>query len=248
MPSVAIVAALEREVAPEIRKWRAVEREHEGRRYRCFEKHCGGDCVVLICGGIGLEAARRACEAVIALYEPAGVYSIGFAGAAQPALKAGDYFVPDRVVDASDGSAVETHTGRGTLVSFGHVAGVEQKAKLAKAYGAAAVDMEAAAVARASAARAVRFCGARKAISDEYDFEMPLIERFISSDGRFRSAAFALAVAVRPWLWLRMIALARNSRRASRTLGEWLGGIQGAGEPGGSSNDSVYASSVYAKR
>ena len=77
--------------------------------------------------------------------------------------------------------------------------------------------MEAAAVAQGAQARGVEFA-ALKAISDAADFSMPPTEPFISSNGQFRSARFALHVAVRPWLWGRTIALARNSAKASRAL------------------------------
>ena len=53
--------------------------------------------------------------------------------------------------------------------------------------------MEAAAVARAAQAHDITFVGL-KAISDEANFEMPPMERFIASDGQFRTGAF---VAVR---------------------------------------------------
>ena len=66
MSKVAIVAALEREVRPLVKDWRVQEREVGGRRFRFFEK---GD-FVLVCGGIGAEAARRAAEAVIENYAP----------------------------------------------------------------------------------------------------------------------------------------------------------------------------------
>ena len=69
MSKVAIVAALEREVRPLIREWRLSEKEINGRRFRFFEK----DEVVVVCGGIGAEAARRAAEAVIASYAPAAL-------------------------------------------------------------------------------------------------------------------------------------------------------------------------------
>src|SRR5580700_9671319 len=140
--TVAMVAALEREVRPLVKGWRKVEREHEGRRFKFFES---GEAVV-VCGGIGAEAARRATEAVIALYRPELVQSVGFAGALDSGLKVGEIFSPNRVVDARDSSAVVTATGHGTLVTAAHIAGAEQKLKLAKSYGAQAVDMEAAAV------------------------------------------------------------------------------------------------------
>jgi adenosylhomocysteine nucleosidase len=219
MPKVAIVAALEREVGELIRNWNRVEREYEGRKFTFFER----EEMVVVCGGIGLEAARRAAEAVITLYRPSLVQSVGFAGALDAGLGIGDIFAPAALIDARDGSRVEIEgeCEKGTLVTFMEVAGINQKAKLAQAYGAQAVDMEASAVAAAAQAHGIKF-GTIKVISDDLDFEMPEMARFIDSQGRFRAAGFALFAAPRPWLWPRLAALARNSRKAARALGEHL--------------------------
>lgn len=217
MSRVAIVAALEREVRPLVKRWRVTEKEYVGRRFRFFEK----DDVVLVCGGIGAEAARRAAEAVISLYAPALVYSAGFAGALDPALKVGTVVRPERVVNAGDGSSVSLGQGAGVLVSFGAVASPAQKAKLRDSFGAQAVDMEAAAVARAAEARGVGFAVV-KVISDEFDFTLPDMDRFVDSDGRFLESRFALFAAIRPSIWPQVVRLATNSKRASRVLCEWL--------------------------
>jgi adenosylhomocysteine nucleosidase len=244
-PRIAIVAALEREVRPLVRKWRVRERDHDGRRFRFFEK----DDAVVVCGGMGAEAARRAAEAVIALYQPEVIYSAGYAGALDPELKVGEVVEPRRVVDAGDGSSVSlcrsphfSRKGRARngapaelrsagqpraavptygLVSFGSVATPAQKARLRASFGAQAVDMEAAAVARSAQARGVGFA-AVKVISEEADFVLPPVERFVDSEGRFLGARFVWFAALRPWLWPRVVRLARNSRRASRVLCEWL--------------------------
>ena len=213
MRRIAIVAALEREVAPLIRTWQVRMIEHSGRRYRLFEN---GDAAV-ICGGVGAESARRATEAIIQEFRPSQVLSVGFAGALDPALKVSEIFEPRTVVNAADGVRTDTGCGQGTLVSFTAVAGREQKEKLRAAYSAAAVDMEAAAVAQGAGLRGVPF-GALKVVSDEASFVMPPQEDFMGTDGGFRSTYFALHVATRPWLWGTTIALARNSRRASRAL------------------------------
>jgi adenosylhomocysteine nucleosidase len=210
---VAMVAALEREVRPMVKRWRRIEREHEGRRLKFFES----GQAVLVCGGIGAEAARRATEAVIALYQPELVQSVGFAGAIDPALKVGEIFSPSRVIDARDGSSVATDTGSGVLVSAANIAGAEQKVKLAGSYAAQAVDMEAAAVARGAQARGVRFM-AVKVITDESDFAMPPMDRFVAGDGQFRTGKFVIFAGLRPWLWPRVIQLARNGAKASRAL------------------------------
>ncbi len=213
MSKVAIVAALEREVRALVTQWRVTEKEHAGRRFRFFEN----SDVVLVCGGVGAEAARRAAEAVIAIYAPEVVYSVGFAGALDPGLRVGDVVQPQSVVNAGDGSRVRLDRGNGVLVSFGAVAGPAQKAKLRESFAAQAVDMEAAAVARAAEARGVEFA-VLKVVSDEFDFSLPAMERFVDSDGRFLEGRFALYAAVRPWLWLQVARMTRNSSRASRAL------------------------------
>ena len=218
MPKVAIVAALEREVLPLVRHWHMTQTEYSGRSFRFFEK---GEMVV-VCGGIGAEAARRATEAAIALYTPQLVYSAGFAGALEPGLKIGDIIVPRRVVSAGDGSSVDTGTGEGVLVSFNSVASPDQKTKLGNSFAAQAVDMEAAAVAQAAEARGVRFA-AVKAISDENDFALPPMIKFVAPGGEFRTWKFALYALIRPWTYKSVFLLARNSSRASRALCSWLG-------------------------
>jgi adenosylhomocysteine nucleosidase len=213
MPRIAIVAAVQREVAPLIRTWQVRSVEHGGRSYRFFEK---GDAA-LVCGGMGAEAARRAAEAIIQEFRPSHILSVGFVGALDPALRVGEVFEPRTVIHAGDSSRTETGRGQGTLVSFGEVAGREQKQKLRAAYRAEAVDMEAAAVAQGAELRGVVF-GALKAVSDEAAFSMLPVEGFVRPDGSFRTARFAWHAALRPWLWGRTLALARNSARASCAL------------------------------
>jgi hypothetical protein len=132
-------------------------------------------------------------------------------------MQVGDIFSPAVVIDARDGSRTQLEAGEGTLVTFMGVAGAEQKAKLAGAYGARAVDMEAAAVAAAARAHGITF-GATKVISDELEFEMPGMARSINSAGQFNTASFALFAAPRPWLWKPVATLAMNSRKAARAL------------------------------
>jgi len=81
--------------------------------------------------------------------------------------------------------------------------------------------MEAAAVARAAEVRGVEFAVV-KVTSDEFDFRFPSTERFVDSNGQFLEGRFAWFAAWRPWLWPRVLQLARNSNRASRALCDWL--------------------------
>jgi len=210
---VAIVAALEREVRPLVNGWRVERHRHEAREFKFFEH----GSTVVVCAGIGAEAARRAAEAAIAIYRPALLVSAGFAGALQCTGKVGEVIIPREVIDAGDGSRTDTGMGTGMLVSFASVAGAAQKAKLHCAYGAQAVDMEAAAVARGAAAHGIRFL-ACKALSDASDASLPELQQFVGPRGEFRMARFAVHIALRPWLWASVRGLAENSARASRKL------------------------------
>jgi adenosylhomocysteine nucleosidase len=217
MSRTAIIAAMEREVRPLIRSWKVRMIEHGGRRYRLFEN---GEAA-LLCGGIGAEAARRATEAVIREVSPARVISVGFAGALNGSLPVGHVLEPRTVINAADGVRTDVGWGEGILVSSATVAGPEQKSRFSKAYGASAVDMEAAAVAQGAQARGVEFA-ALKAISDAADFSLPpldrSLDRFVANDGSFHSFQFACHVALRPWLWRPTIALARSSSKARLAL------------------------------
>jgi adenosylhomocysteine nucleosidase len=219
---VAIVAAVEREVKPALKGWRVSESEHDEHHFRCYEN----DGCVLVCGGIGIEAARRAAEMLVLRYQPELLVSLGFAGALDTTMKVGDIFIPHRVRDARDGSTLEVEGGEGELVTFASIATAAQKAKLATAYGAQAVDMEGAAVARAARLHGIRF-EAVKAISDDNNFDMPELENFIK-DGQFCTVAFVAHTAIRPWLWPGLLSLAKNTGRARKTLCAWLDQYNGS--------------------
>jgi len=250
--AIAIIAALEREVSGLTKNWVRVEREHQGRNFLFLrrEEH-EREQMIVVCGGIGPEAARRAADAVIASYRPSLLLSVGFAGALDASLHVGDVLVPAVVIDARDGSRTQiegahNHGGsnQGTLVTFMDIAGVAQKASLAQAYGAQAVDMEASAVAAAARAHGIPFA-AIKAISDESNFEMPQTARFIDSQGRFRTASFAFYAALRPWLWPRVAQLASNSRKAAKALGQHLQRLQQElSQSSGDSTENIAATSV----
>ena len=103
------------------------------------------------------------------------------------------------------------------LISHSSVATRALKLKLAVEYGAHAVDMEAAAVAKGCEIHGVRFVTV-KAISDEVDFAMPPMNGFVNANGQFQTTKFALAAAVRPAWWVPVFALAKNSNKARASL------------------------------
>ncbi len=214
---LAVIAALEREIAGLLQHSKKVIREHQDRSFEFFER----DAAVFICAGIGLEAARRSAEAVIALYRPALVQSVGFAGALQSNMRVGHILVPGLLIDARDGSRTEMPDGNGTLLTFMSVADAKQKSRLAQSYAAQAVDMEAAGVAAAARAHGIAF-RAVKVISDDVNFEMPDMTRFVDAQGRFQSVRFAGYAALRPCLWPDIARLAGNSKKAAASLEKYL--------------------------
>jgi adenosylhomocysteine nucleosidase len=217
---VVIVAALEREIRPLVHRWRARVREHAGYSFKFYES----ERAVAVCGGIGPQAARRAAEAAIHLYAPGTLISAGFAGALQPEVQVGDVLTARTVVNAADGTRRDSGAGNGVLVSLDAVADPAQKAKLAAAYGAQAVDMEAAAVALVAEIHGIKFM-ACKAISDACDFRMPPVAEFVDAGGNFHGARFGFHILARPWLWGRTLRLAKNSARAARNLCRALAGL-----------------------
>jgi len=102
---------------------------------------------------------------------------------------------------------------------------------LAERFSAQAVDMEAAAVAKAAQAGGVRF-RALKAISDELDFPLPPTEGFLSASGRFKTLSFAAYLALRPWLWASAQAFGRNCSLAAEALAKALAGFLREAEQG----------------
>jgi adenosylhomocysteine nucleosidase len=219
---LAIIAALEREIQPLVRGWQRVQFSHEGRGFAGYRK----EDLLAIAGGIGGEAARRTAQAVVAQYQPRMLVSAGLAGALIRSLKVGNVIIPNVIIDAVTGAEYRCTLGEGVLgggilVSSGLVAGSISKRELVERFHALAADMEAAAVAEVAREARIGF-RCVKAISDEAEFPMPPMNGFIDSQGCFQTAQFARWLAFHPGWWPAVIALGRNSNRASQALCAWL--------------------------
>jgi adenosylhomocysteine nucleosidase len=222
MSKVAMIAAMEREVAPLVRSWRRTTVTDSSRNFVAFESEAQ---VVVICG-VGRKNAELAARAAVAQYEPGTLISIGLAGALIRSLKVGSVVTPNVVVDAADGNeyrcaAVGDTIGGGILVTADAIASPDAKQQLVERFHALVVDMEAAGVAKVAQEVQTGFCCV-KAISDEADFVMPPLAQFVDPDGNFHSGKFAAWTVLRPWHWARVAALGRNSSRATRALCAWL--------------------------
>lgn len=208
--AIAIVAALPREIAGLVCGTRP-DKELLRRGVHLHRVRGG----VVVAAGMGAARVTLAVEAALATEGVETLVSAGLAGACSAEVRPGEVVEASTVVDARTGerfAAVRGQSDR-VLVTSEAIAGVREKARLAGSYGAAMVDMEAATVARLARAYGVRF-RAVKGISDAQDFEMESLSRFADARGHFRTGAFAVHTAVRPWRWGTAIRLGRNSNRA----------------------------------
>lgn len=217
MNTIAIVAALERELHPLVKGWKNSALTHKDRTYRVYEY----DNVIAVSGGIGSKPAAAATQAIVAKYRPQMLLSVGLAGALIRSLKVANVITPNVIVDAATGSEYRCESGGGVLVSAGEIAGSDTKQQLVERFHALAVDMEAAGIAAVAAQEQIGF-RCVKAISDEADFAMPPLNRFVDADGNLQTGKFAAWASVRPGVWPKMIALGRNSNRAAEALCVWL--------------------------
>jgi nucleoside phosphorylase len=218
MSKLAIIAAMERELAPLIRGWKRATLASGNKKLTLFES----DGVFAVIAGIGCKNAENAARAAVAQYRPTLLISAGLAGALIRSLKVGSVFAPSVVVDATDGAeyrctADGNHVSGGVLVSAREIAGAEAKRELVRRFHGLVVDMEAAGVAKVAQQERIGF-RCVKAISDEADFAMPPMGQFVNTAGEFQSAMFALWAALRPWQWARVAMLARNSKHAAEVL------------------------------
>jgi adenosylhomocysteine nucleosidase len=212
---VAIVAALPREIAGLVRGTRPdAEMLRRGVRLHRI------DGAVVVAAGMGTSRVTLAFAAAIREEEVELVVSTGLAGACAVEVRPGDVMEPALIVDAKTGERFTCDTAASALrvlVTTETIAGVREKTRLRESYGAAIVDMEAAAVARLAQARGLRL-RAIKGVSDAHDFEMESMRRFAGASGQFRTAAFALHTALRPGTWSSAMRLGRDSDRALMKL------------------------------
>jgi adenosylhomocysteine nucleosidase len=217
MIRVAIIAALPGELKPLVRGW-----PHERRAGVELWRRRRGDAVwIAACAGIGVEAATRALAETEREGAADGVVSAGWAGALRAEFASGRAYGVTRVIDARTGESFSA-AGRleeCRLVTSDRVADQAEKQRLAAAYGAGLVDMEAAAVARWAAGRGIPF-HCIKGVSDGPADPLPDFNGFISADGQFARARFMSFALFRPRHWRALLRLDRNSRKAAVGIGQ----------------------------
>jgi adenosylhomocysteine nucleosidase len=219
MTRVAIIAALPGELKPLVRGW-----PHSSRNgVKFWAQRDAEEEWIAACAGAGQAAATRAFAAI----EDGGpidlVFSVGWAGALTDEIATGTAHSVAGVIDAKTGERFHCEAGAGArwLVTSPVVAGAKEKQRLASAYGAGLVDMEAAAIARLAAMRGIPFYCV-KGVSDGFRDNLPDFNRFIAANGQFRLAGFIFYALLRPWHWPGLIRMGENSKRAAKAIAESL--------------------------
>jgi adenosylhomocysteine nucleosidase len=218
---IAIIAALPREIAALVRGTKA---DAEWLKLGVWLYRVDG--TVVVAAGMGAERAAAAVEAALAASDVRMLISTGLAGGCAPGVVAGSVMEGGIVVDVRTGERFAVADGAAgvTLVTTEAIASVREKARLAERYGALLVDMEAATVARIAREKGLGF-RAIKGVSDAYDFELSSLGKFAGERGSFRTGAFALHTALRPWEWAKTMELGRGSTKALERLDEVLRGL-----------------------
>ncbi len=223
MNRIALIAALPSELRPLVHHW-----THHG---KIATGRIGNLDAVAVAAGMGDAAVQRACEYVLASSSAADapvdtLISMGYAGSLSCGLRPPDAIAGGVVGDARTGesfavSPTPLQPANGPkpqrLVTLDHVANPEEKRHLAETHQATLVDMEAATVARFARAHNLGFL-CFKAITDGPNDELPDFNRFTTSDGRLRTAAFATYALFRPQYWRVLGELEKNSRAAAHQL------------------------------
>jgi adenosylhomocysteine nucleosidase len=196
----------------------------------------------IVATGAG-ESAARAAERLVASGAEA-LMSFGLAGALNPELVSGDLVVAARIVEVTGASHDCDEGWRAHLVAALRQAGVtsrvgallgsdvvvaepEEKVACHLESGAQAIDTESHHVARTAAAAGLPFAALR-VIVDPQQYRIPASALVAyGDDGVLRPLTLAVEIMRRPTDLPALLALARRSRTALRSLGR-VGGL-GAG-------------------
>jgi adenosylhomocysteine nucleosidase len=229
MTRTAIIAAMSGELKPLVSGWRH-ERRNRVDLWR--QRYDSGEWVAA-CAGAGQNAATRALSEIEKDGAVASVLSIGWAGALSESFQPGQAYRVAGVIDTLTGERFRVPAfpplRQSDGARMGHpevwlatspkVADAAEKQRLASTYKAGLVDMEAAAIARLAGMRGISF-QCIKGVSDGLDDRLPDFNRFLTREGRFQTASFALFALFHPGYWSALKQMGENSKKASRSIAE----------------------------
>jgi adenosylhomocysteine nucleosidase len=213
MPSPPLlIAAMTAEVGPLVRALRA----RLDPRWRSAILYRADPANILVTG-VGSHRAHTAAQHALEHLHPRSVLICGLAGALDEQLRTGDVLRPTRLTD-STGAPLGDDSGPALHTADRLAASVQDKQSLRRSTGAAAVDMESAAVARCCQAAGVPWRCLR-VISDDARTALPAqAAGWTRPDGRADLRAVAVHLLFHPWLLLRLIRLGLVTHHCANIL------------------------------
>lgn len=222
MTRTAIIAAMPGELKPLVKGWQYERREIPNAGAVHLWRHKSGEWIAA-CAGAGQQAATRAFAETEKGGTLSAAFSIGWVGALSNTYVPGRAYQASGIIDSRTGERflASASTAELWLVTSPKVADAAEKQRLASAYNAGLVDMEAAAIARLAAMRGIPFY-CIKGVSDGFTEHLPDFNRFISSQGQFLTARLLFFVLPRPWHWPALVRMGENSSKASQAIRDLL--------------------------
>ena len=181
--------------------------------------------------GMGRSVASKGARSLIDAGATA-LASFGMAGGLDPTLRPGDVLVPSEVAELQGpcfntafdwseqvSSVVGTQVHRGRLLTSPRaVASVADKADLFRATGAAAVDMESAAIAQVAQQQSLPFIAVRVIVDSAGDVLPRAVTVAADREGHLHIWRLIGALALAPSELAPLIRLARRYQAANRSL------------------------------
>jgi len=230
---IAVAAAMERELG----FLRPVLNPPSPLKPRIASGTMAGKTIYLLRTGIGPAKTVSRLAELEKTCRPQCVISIGCAGALEPSLVIGEAVVADKLIDDSDGGKIWSATPAlidmvgtcceragvkhrtGSTVSTDSVAATpEHKEKLARIYGALAVDMESARVASWAAASNIPMLSIRTISDSAADSLPPELSGMFDRDGNIRLLPALASLAAKPSILSRMYRLQTNFTKSIDAL------------------------------
>ena len=193
-----------------------------------------GRAAVLVANGPGPKLAGQAVEIARGRQELNGLVSTGFCGALDPALKPLDIFIPTEILPPLDqlnrdrkGASINPVTTKrpyktGQLLSLDRVASTSAEKSELRKQGAAAIEMEAAAVSQKAREYNLPFYCIR-VVTDTATESFPLdFNRLRDTNGRFSRTKILAAAFRRPTVFPGLLKLNKRSKQAAQALGDFI--------------------------
>ena len=209
---IAIIAALSGELKPLVSDWSP---QPDG----AFLTQRGDVALIAVAKGIGNVRAEQAVSIAETYGSLNALVSIGWAGGASCGVQPGMAYEVGEVIDPASGEryATSAATSPIKLVTLDHVAGREEKRKVAESYGASLVDMEAVAVARLARVRGLPFyCW--KAVTDTATEDLPDFNYFLDQEKQLRTRQVAAYALTHPRYVAPLLRMGRNSKSGAEAL------------------------------